>query len=118
LRGKRVEIQTRDGVADAHVFTPENGTSGPGVLFYMDGISCIDLDRAMSDTSSFLLAPKMQARVYIGVADKDAGHPPAGPRRRTLCAAAQNVTRRSHGNGASAHASWVCRDRRLACSVL
>jgi carboxymethylenebutenolidase len=191
MRGTRVEIKTRDGIADAHVFTPNGGASGPGVLFYMDGLAIrealfemaermadhgycvllpnmfyragpfepfdpktvfkgpgperdrlmeifksIDLDRAMSDTASFLafldghssvkgkrygtvgycmggsfalgaagtypekvlaaasfhggrlvtdapnsphlLVPKMRAdaRIYIGVADKDAGHAP------------------------------------------
>lgn len=189
MAGTRVEIKTRDGLADAHVFTPESGATGPGVLFYMDGIGVrdalfamaerlaahgycvllpnmfyrhgpfepfdpktvfkgpgperdrlmaiiksVDLDGAMSDTAAFLafldgrpevkgkgygavgycmggsfaigaagtypdrvlaaasfhgarlatdapnsphlLAPKMRARVYIGVADNDAGHTP------------------------------------------
>ena len=190
MRGTRVEITTRDGIADAHVFTPPGGASGPGVLFFMDGLALrdalfdmaermaahgycvllpnmfyrsgpfapfdaktvfaspqgperarlmglikdVDLDKAMSDTSAFLafldghasvegkgigtvgyclggsfaigaagtypervlaaasfhgarlvtdapnsphlLAPKMRARIYVGVADKDAGHPP------------------------------------------
>ncbi len=189
MRGTRVEIKTRDGAADAHFFTPRDGATGPGVIFYMDGIALrdalfdmaerlaahgycvlapnmfyrhgsfapfdamtvftpggaererlmgvfksIDLDRAMSDTASFLafldgqaavkgkgigtvgyclggsfaigaagrypdrvlaaasfhggrlvtdapnsphlLAPKMRARIYVGVADNDAGHPP------------------------------------------
>jgi carboxymethylenebutenolidase len=189
MAGTRVEIKTHDGIADAHVFTPNDGASGPGIVLYMDGIGVrhalfdmaedlaghgycvllpnmfyrhgpfepfdpktvfkgpgperdrlmaiiksVDVDRAMSDTAAFLgfldgrpevkgkgygtvgycmggslaiaaagtypdqvlaaasfhgarlatdapnsphlLAQKMRARIYIGVADNDAGHPP------------------------------------------
>jgi carboxymethylenebutenolidase len=55
--GTRVEIETRDGVADAHVFTPAGGASGPGVIFYMDGIGVRDALYAMGE--------KMAAHGYV-----------------------------------------------------
>jgi dienelactone hydrolase len=118
MAGTRVEIKTRDGIADAHVFVPGGSATGPGVLLYMDGIGVRDALFAMAEqlaghgycvllpgfaiaaagtypdpvlaaasfhgarlatdapNSPHLLAPRMRARLYIGVADNDAGHPP------------------------------------------
>ena len=57
--GARIEIETKDGVADAHVFTPKDGASGPGVIFYMDGLGVRD---ALHD-----MAEKMAAHGYVVV---------------------------------------------------
>lgn len=224
MRGTGVEIKTRDGVADAHVFMPKDGASGPGVLFYMDGLALrdalfemaeriaahgycvllpnmfyrhgpfapfdpktvfkgpgperdrlmgvfasIDLDRAMSDTASFLafldrhpnvkgkgigavgycmggsfaigaagtypervlaaasfhggrlvtdapnsphlLASKMRAgaRVYVGVADKDAGHPPEVTEKLEAAFSAAGVRHRIELYPGASH-GWVPAD--------
>ncbi|WP_225729603.1 MULTISPECIES: dienelactone hydrolase family protein [unclassified Nocardia] len=49
LHGMSVDIQTRDGVADAYVVHPDDGAAHPGVLVIQDGFGVRPALRALAD---------------------------------------------------------------------
>ncbi len=49
VHGKSIDIPTFDGVADAYIARPDDGSPHPGVLLYTDAFGLRPFARAMAD---------------------------------------------------------------------
>jgi len=49
MAGSAVEIRTRDGVCDAHIFHPPGGGPRPAIIYYMDGVGIRPMLFSMSE---------------------------------------------------------------------
>src|SRR5436190_794427 len=86
-----IELRTDDGTCPAHVFTPDGVGPWPGVLLYMDGLGLRPAILAIAaraaaayhpgglatdaPDSPHLLAPHIQAEVYVAGASDDSNFP-------------------------------------------
>src|SRR5580700_1811175 len=63
MNGTKIEIQTRDGVADAYVAHPAGGGPWPAVLFFMDGLgwrpALFDMADRLASYGYYVLLPNM-----------------------------------------------------------
>jgi carboxymethylenebutenolidase len=66
LAQETISIRTTDGACQAHVLTPDSGTPGPAVVFFMDGFgirpTLIDMAKRISARGFIVLVPDMYYR--------------------------------------------------------
>jgi carboxymethylenebutenolidase len=63
MADEQIAIRTADGECPTHVLTPKGGGSGPGVIFYMDGLgirpTLVQMAQRLADAGYVVLLPDL-----------------------------------------------------------